>query len=282
MRFGLEITTVALAVGIALGACAEDKDRYPGIQPCTGSMCGGVTPGVMGGGEGGSGGGMGSGGSGAGGAAATIDQTGTVHRITSPDFQDIGAPAYAGAATIVALPSAGGSFTAPYGGTNGTTFDLKGIPSGGTWFFVQDDTAGAAGIISTFSYANVPVLTGVTLPAIDVGVLENIASNLPSVSAVGVSPLAAQVIIFVEHAGAPYKGVSVSGGGAGAQVAYDSGAGYSDSAAATGTFGVAILFNAGLSGSSTIALTDTSTNKTYGVEVQAAPGAATLATVEIQ
>jgi len=285
MRFVLDLGGVALAAGLALGGCSVNTDRYPPPAQCTGSRCDntGSPPGIKtttGSGGGGQGGAGGAGGSG--GAAALIDQSGTVHRITSPDFQDLSTTSYAGLATIVALPNAGGTIQAPYGGSNGTTFTLAGVPSGATWLLVQDQTSGASGIISTFSYARLPVLGAFTLPVIESGALDTVASALPTVVTKGVSPLVAQVILLVAQNGSPFEGVSVTGGSGGAQIAYDSGAGYSDSATATGPGGAIILFNAGLSGLSTITLTDAATSKTYGVEVQAAPGTATLASVELQ
>lgn len=283
MRFALNFAVVALAVGLALGGCSIDDNRYPAPQPCTGSKCGGnttppsanPTTGSGGGGQGGAGGTGGTGG-----APTSIEQIGTVHLITSTDFQDNGT-SYAGAATIFALPNAGGMYSAPYGGSNGTTFDLKNIPSGPAWLLVQDDTGGTSGIISTLSFAKLPVLSGFALPVIDLGVLTTIATGLPTVSAKGVSTLAAQVILFVQKNGVPKKGIAVTGGSAGGQIAYDSGASYSDSAAATSAGGTVILFNAALAGLSTITLTDQATTTTYAVDVQAAPGAATIVTVEL-
>ncbi|MFT3770043.1 MAG: hypothetical protein QM820_31835 [Minicystis sp.] len=277
MRFSLGFGAAALAAGVALTGCQEAGTKYPPPSSCEGSMCGGTPPG---GGVTGQDGGQGGGGTG--GAGATIDQSGTVHRVVSPSFDDTVATPYGEAATIVFLPDSGTSTSASYGGGAGTTFSFTQIPSGRAWFFVQDDTAGAAQVLSTFSYWQLPVLGTFSLPVIDLGTMQSIAANLPTVAAKGgVLTNGAQIILKVVHATLPYKGVQVTGGSGGAQVAYDSGSGYSDTALATGAQGTIILFNSGLAGPSSITLTDTSTQMSYGVEVQASPGGATILGVEI-
>ncbi|APR79438.1 Hypothetical protein A7982_04785 [Minicystis rosea] len=276
MRFVWNFGVAALAAGIALAGCQKDTDLYPAPPGCEGSTC---TPSISGGSTPEKDGGQGGGGTG--GAPATIDQTGTVHRIVSSTFDDTSTQPYTGAATIVALPQVGGMVSTMYGGAAGTTFSFTKIPSGPAWFLVQDDTGGTGEVLSTISFASLPVLSNFTLPIIDLGTMQNIAYSLPTVSSQGVSTLAAQVILFVYHANAPYKGVQVVGGAGGAKIAYDNGSGYSDSATATGTNGTVILFNAGLSSLSKIVLKDTSTQQTYEVPVQVATGAATLAGIDI-
>ena len=160
----------------------------------------------------------------------------------------------------------------------GSTFDLTNLPAkGGAWILVQDTSNGNAGILSTFSFMSLPEASQVTLPVLAQGLLTNIGSNLPSVLIGGVSPLAAQVVLVVQHLGAPYQGLAVSGGAGSAHVVYDTGAGsYSDTAAATGAAGTIILFNAALTGLQNIRLTDTATMAVYTVGVQTGTGAATL------
>lgn len=279
MRIAREIE-VAVAVGAlaalaALAGCAPDESRFAATTGCEGTLCGkpppgGGTVGKDGGAEGG-----------AGGAAATVDQAGSVALLATPSFTQASAVAFNGLATITAISASGTTTSAPYGGVNGATFLLEGVESGPTWFLVEDKSGGAAGVFSTFSYQELPVVPSVTLPVVDVATLQIIASSLPTVAAAGVSSLAAHVVIFVSAGGAPRSGIKVSGGVGGGQVAYDFGAGYSDSSGATGTNGVAILFNAGLAGSSLITLTDTATSKAYSTKVQAAPGAVTLAAIAV-
>jgi hypothetical protein len=272
MRLALPLVALALVWG-----CAPDDSRYPAPSQCDLTACKAVSPGGQVTGTGGSG----SGGSDTGGAA-TADQSGIVYRVVSPFFDDPPASAYAGAATIQAISDATHTTASTsYGGAVGATFGFTSIPAGPTWFLVQDSSAGASGVLSTFSYADVPVLPSLALPVIDQGTLENIAFSLPSLAATGVSTQLAHVILFVNRNGARYQGASVSGGTGNAQVAYDAGAGYSDSATVTGPQGIAILFNASLSGESSILITDTVTTNTYTVAIQAGLGAATLAEVEL-
>lgn len=274
MRFVLPL----LMVAVCLPACMADKERYPAPPDCEGTLCNGTTPGgnTVGGKDGGTEGGAG------GAATMPIDQTGTVHLITSQSLNIGPTTSYTGAASIRALSLVDGtSSTAPYGGVSGTTFDFKGISSGSTWFLVEDTSGGAGGIISTFSFADLPVLPSISVPVIDLGVLQNIASSLPSVAGSGVSTLGAQVVLFISKAGASYAGAKITGGSGGAQIAYDFGSGYSDSANATGPAGTVILFNAALAGKSNITITDTANMQAYNIEVQAGPNTATLAAYEL-
>lgn len=274
MRFVLRF-----ALAIALVACAPDKELYPAPPGCEGDLCNSppVTGGTIG-----KDGGAGGDSSGTGGAPATIEQTGTVHLLASPSFRDTATSSYPGSATIHAISVAKGtSATTPYGSTTGTLFDFAAIPSGATWLLVEDTSGGAGGVLSTFSYAELPVLPSIVLPVVDKGTLDGVASSLPSVAATGVSTQAAQVILFVSKGGAPFAGAKVSGGSGNAQIAYDAGAGYSDSATSTGPNGTAILFNASLAGKATLQVTDTATAKTWSFDVQTGPGSATLAAIEL-
>lgn len=270
-----------LVAGLAGGACSSADRNFPPPPPCEGPHCtvnpaGGSVPGPDGGPDGG-----GTGGSDAGNpSAGTV--TGTVHRITNDAFDDLGAT-FNASATILALPPGAAMISAPYGGAAGTSFSLPGVPSGRTWFLVRDETSGGAGVLSTFSLVQLPALTAIALPVVDLGVLQNIASSLPAVSAKGVSPLAAQIVLLLSHANGPYKGVALSGGAAGAQIVYDLGPGaYTDAGSVTGAAGTIILFNAGLGGLSTLTLTDLTSMTTYQVSVQAAAGAATLVRADLE
>jgi hypothetical protein len=267
-RIGASLVLAAVGCGPHLETYGPPINCPPGDSSCN-VIAGGTQTG-SGGADGG-----------ADAAGTTTEVTGSVVRLTAQTFDDASPATFAGAATIVA-PGPGGTVSAMYGGTAGTTFDLKGVDTGQVWFEVQDGTSGGAGILSTLSVVNLPALGAITLPVIDLGTLQIIAGSLPSVAPVGVSAQASQVILLIQHGNAPFKGVSVSGGASGAAIAYDlGGSAYSDTATATGTAGIAILFNAGLSGTSTLTLTDTATMKTYQVAVQAAKGAATIVGISL-
>ena len=122
----------------------------------------------------------------------------------------------------------GQSLSASYSGTGGTPFDLPGVGLANepAWFLVQDASSGGSNILSTYQPVNLPVVGPLTLVVVDSGTLQNIASPIAALSATGLSSQAAQVILLLQHAGAPYQGVVVSGGQAGAVVAYDRGRPY--------------------------------------------------------
>ena len=134
---------------------------------------------------------------------------------------------------------------------------------------------------------NLSALTPVELQVIDLGNLENIADSLPSVSITGVDTSASQIIVIVNGpAGTPLPGVSVAGNPAGGAVVYDAGDGvYDDGAAATGSGGTIILFNAGLDGDATLTLSYTSPATmmpaTKSLTVKGAAGAATIGAIQL-
>lgn len=288
MRLVMGFGVAALAAGIALTGCQVQTDLYPAPPPCEGPLCGnspsgggGIVPKPDGGSGAGGTGGTGSSSSSTGGNVG-INQIGTVTRLVSPSFDDTTTQVLSAAATIFGSPNGGNSYSTPYDVATGK-FTLTNVPSGPTWFLVQDESSGAADILSTISFATLPVLGNFSLPVIDRGTMQTIALSLPTVAAQGISSLAAQVILVISHANAPYKGVKVTGGAGGAKIAYDNGAGYTDSTtAATGTRGTVILFNAGLSSPSIITVTDTATQNEYDFPVQTAPGTVTIAGFEIQ
>ena len=218
-----------------------------------------------------------------GGATAASNLIGGVDIINAPTFQDTGT-AYSGTANIVALPPAGGTISAMFTGGSGATFDLMEVPAGESWILVQDKSGGAAGIMSTYSGPwGTPSPAQITLPALVSQLLANVSSDFQSPLIGGVSPLAAQVVLVVTRGGAPYQGVTVSGGAGSAQVAYDIGPGsYSDTTTATSTGGTIILFNVGPPGTTTVNLTDTATmTALHPVTVPTAAQAATLFFVDM-
>lgn len=291
------VSTLAalFTVGLAGLDCQGTLTDYPpaGGCPVDSGVCSPGGGGVMG-----AGGASTSTGTGAGGS---INQPGTVGSVTSPVFPSGALTVFSGLATIVDLPSVGVTHTAPYapalgaGGSPGSlgaggsptgpnSFDLTGVPAGLSWLLVQDLSNGASGIYSTYSLATLPVVPSITLPVVEQLVLTNIASNLPSVQAHnGVSPLAAQVVLVLTHANAPFAGVTVTGGSGGAEIAYDIGPGtYSDSATTTGSGGTIILFNAALQGAAAITLQNTTTMTSYSIGVQTGPGIVTLLYADLE
>jgi hypothetical protein len=268
------------SIALAAVACGSSLSKYPPLEGC--SFDAGVCSEGPGGGvllpDAGT-----TSSSGTGGSSAASDLTGTVARIDSPTFMGRAPTSLTTAASIVVQPASGSQITVPYGGTAGTSFDAMSVPAGPAWVYVADQSMGGAGIWSTISPVSVPQLAPIVLPVVDQGIFANVASSLPSVQLRGVSAGAAHVVLILQHQGAPYQGVQVTGGSAGAVVVYDTGPGvYSDQATATGTGGTIILFDAGLSGLSTIQLTDPLAMKTYSVAVFTATGAVTLASFDLE
>ncbi len=202
--------------------------------------------------------------------------TGSVDLITSPDFIDNSAP-FTGAANVVAYPSAGGTFTAPYAG--GGRFASRRLPNGPAWFFVQAPNTNAW---STLSPTTLPAAQ-LVLPVIDQVMLQNIASPPPEPLRLRrLDRSRRQIVLLISDAGGPCPGVSATGNTGGAVRVYDTGNGvYSDSATATGIAGTIILLNSGLQGTQVITLTDT-TMTSQQVIVMAQAGAVTLVRVAWQ
>jgi hypothetical protein len=272
----LHLTLAALgAAGIVGFNCSPDLSHYPPVMGCDtdGGECGGPSGGGEGTGPGmgGAGGGTATGGA----PPSTSELQGNVILVTTPSFDLSQATLYSGMANVIG-PTPKGTVSAPYGMT-GQTFDLMGVTSGSPeWVLVQDTSGGAAGVFSTWTPLNLPILQQVSLPLVSAQVLTNIASDLSSVVG-GVSPELAHIVLQVTQGGAPYPNLSVTGGSGSAILVYDIGVGtYSDSATFTGSAGTVILFNSTLQGPSAITLTDQSSKVPYTVTVQAGQGAVTL------
>lgn len=282
------------AITASMIGCALQKESsgtYPPPPPCMGMFCGSPAGGAVS--ATGSGGAGGSGVTTGAGAGMAIDVTGQVNLIVSPDFADTGA-LYLGYASIQGRAPGGQLITAMYGNPNGNggaggaanaSFTLDGVASGEAWLEVVDETNGGAGILSTYSVADLSAQSPLTLPVIDLDNLENIASSLPSVVTVGTG--ASQLILRVENSlGAAYAGVSVSTNPVGGTVVYDTGDGvYDDMETMTGGGGTIIIFNAAINGAQTLQLTymsqSTMATENASVPIQGAPGAATLLTVQL-
>lgn len=283
MRFLHPCCAFLPLLAVSLLGCPQDNVGNYGPPPSgcildTGT-CGAGSPG---------GGGMkdagtGSDGGGTGGAQGASELTGSVARMETPDFTTVSPTPLTGAANIVIQPASGPQIMVPYGGMNPTTFDAMSVPAGLSWIYVQDQSGGASGIWSTVSAVNVPQLAPIVLPVVDQQLFTSVAAGLPSVQLKGVSTQAAHIVLLLQHQGAPYKGVQLTSGSAGATVVYDIGPGtYSDQATATSTGGTILLFNAGVTGLTTISLTDPALMKTYQVALFTATGAVTIAGFDLE
>lgn len=263
--------------GVAFG-CGDPLASYPPIQGCdndagTCSFGAGAGPGPD----------AGTTSTGTGGAQGTSELTGTVERISDTSFTTVSPASLTSAANIVLQPASGAQITVPYGGTAGTTFDLMNVAAGGAWALVQDESGGAAGIWSTISAVSVPQLAPIILPVVDQGIFTTALSNSPTIATQGIAATASHVVLVLQHQGAPYKGVQVTGGAGGAVVVYDNGPSvYSDTFTATGSAGMVILVNSALSGLTTVTLTDPTLMKSYTVALYTATGAVTLAGFDLE
>lgn len=214
------------------------------------------------------------------GASPVTDVTGEVGVAITAELDRV--ESFGGAARVRGPGPNGATIEALYGPGAGGTFTLKGVLTGDQWLFVQDDTAGGAGIFSTFSLHRLPSPTPLLVTVLDRAVIETIAQADPS--SPEVDPTRAQILLALTHDGQPAKGVSIRAGGVGALVVFDQGAGiYSSQAKATGAAGVIGLINAATSsggGSLAIRLADAA-GAIFEVTVPAVPGSATIGQFEL-
>jgi hypothetical protein len=225
----------------------------------------------------GSGGSGGSGGQG--GSAATNDVTGTVGVLINENFATISP--YAGAATIHATSNSNQPLEDPYSEMK-TTFTLLDVKTGPTWFFVEDQTAGATGIFSTYSVVEVPPTSAVMLPVVDRAVVTAIAGSLPS--PIFIDGTRGFLALKIVRNGQPLSGVSLTTQLAEATVAYDIGVGlYSNEVQETGPAGMILVFNVnGPSASELLDLTLTDINQqSYFVQIRFQAGTATFTGFEL-
>jgi hypothetical protein len=293
MRF--TFATLVLFVAPALG-CEPALPDYPPEQDCDfdSGVCkaGGAGAGV----GNGAGGATTTGGTGAtttttgtGASTTTSTLTGSIGLVTSECF---GAPTttFNGTVNLVVTPSGGSPITVPYGASGGTggtsastSFDVPNVHGSSAWVLVDDTTMGGSGILSTLSYLALPQVGPVEIPAIDDGMFTSLATSQPDLAQTGINTSAAQLVLQIAHGGAPFAGLSLTGGVAGT-VAYDmGGCTYDDTATATGPDGTIIVFNAGGSGPVTITLTNASATPpaTYTVPVLTVAGAVTYVAVSL-
>jgi hypothetical protein len=262
-----------LVAGLAALGCEKALTMYPPLENCPNGKCG--SSGGLGAGVGTGTGGAGTT-TGAGGEVALGTLTGTVERLTNPDFVTTVQTPLTTPANIVIQPATGPQISTPYGGSNGTTFTAANIPSGLAWVYVQDLSNGGAQIWSTISQVMMPQIASVVVPAVDQGLF---ASVDPSMIA---STLASHVVLLLRYSGMPYKGLQVTGGFGGAVLLYDTGPGvYAEAGTATGTGGSVILYNSGLTGLVTISLYDPTLMHTYHLPVMTAAGAVTVAVYDL-
>jgi hypothetical protein len=223
----------------------------------------------------GGGGNGGSSGSGAGGGAQA-NVTGTVQEYVDSGFTALGSTLFSKPALVTALPS---MVTSTYDSANNasTQFDLMNVPSGPTWFLVQDQPVGSANVYPTLSYSTVPA-AALALPLIAQEDFNQVASAVAGVG--GVTPGTAQVVLILYNSNGTmlYSGVSVTGGSGNGTIAYDTGVSgtYSSLATSTGAAGTVILFNAALNGLTPITLLDTATMTPFSLSVWTNPNAVTL------
>jgi hypothetical protein len=270
--------TLAALIAAGIG-CATPEERLPAPPPGPGcskaSECGyaGGVPAAGGGGPAG-------GGSGDAGVSSVADITGEVGVAITAELDQV--ERFGGVARVSAPGPKGAIIEALYDPGASGIFTLTGVLTGDQWLFVQDDTAGGAGIFSTFSLHRIPSPVPLFVTALDRTVIETIAQLDPSAPLI--DPARAQILLALTHAGQPAAGVSVRSGGAGALVVYDQGAGiYSSLAEATGSAGVIGLINASTpsgGGTLSIRLAD-ATGELFEVALPAAPGAATIAPFEL-
>lgn len=267
------VSTLWATATVGCDSGNSNTDPRPSCPPDAGTPCVGPT----GGGSNPSGGSGGSGGQG--GSSATNDVTGKVGVLNDLGFSLLSS--YIGAATIYTTSNANTSIDAPYG-ESATSFTLLNVKTGPTWFFVQDQTAGATGVFSTHSVLNVPPSGPVTLPVVDRNIVTSIAGSLPVPIVIDGSR--GILVLKVVRQGKPMEGVSLVSAPAGSSLAYDTGVGlYSNQTLQTGSAGVILAFN--LDGPTNAQLLDLtltdSTQQSYVVQVRVQAGAATFAGFEL-
>jgi hypothetical protein len=259
--------------------CATPDERLPASPPvpmCTLlENCGHVGRAPVDNGAGPSGEGSGSAGD-----PKLTDVTGEVAVALTAELDQLSP--FGGVARVQGPGPKGAIIEALYGpGTSGA-FTLNGVLAGDQWLFVQDDTAGGAGVFSTFSLQPLSSPAKLVVPALDRAVIETIAQDDPSSPLI--DPARAQILLALTQDSAPASGVSITSGAATALVIYDEGAGiYSSQAEATGSAGVILLINAAApsgGGAFTIQGADAAGNL-FQVTVPTAPGAATIGQIEI-
>lgn len=267
----MRVPLFALAFSLAVPTlgCSAGRERLGPPSSCEGEGCptnGGT--GTPGGGAGGSGGAGGEGGASAG------DVSGLVLVLGEETFTQ--GQTFTGGATVYVPGATGGDATGTY---DGSSFTVAGAALGVGWCYVAPNDA-AAGVLATFSLADVSTSATLVLPVLDLALLTSLYASLPAPETV--DPSASQVILFLSRGGVALEGASVDVGG-GATVAYDDGLGvYSPLPGATGPDGVALVINAAPPVADlTLAVTD-DVGTLYQLELPAAPGAVTFAGFELE
>jgi hypothetical protein len=271
MRFVLPVGVAVVGLGFVGLGCEPSLPRYHEIPQCEGNTCSMIVGSTLAGG-----GGNGSGGNSSGaGGDVQMDVTGTVEKDTNTGFLPITGTQYNAQAVIQSISALGQMVSTTYGtGNNPTQFDLSNVPTGPTWFLVEDQL-GTSGVYNTLSFGTVPALASLTLPVVDKTTFDGIASTVGLAG--GVSTTAAQVVLVLNNGTTAAQGIAVSGGDGGGTIVYDDGVGnYVVAATSTGSAGTAIIFNAALNGQATITLTNTTTNHTNQVTVWTGPGAVSI------
>lgn len=261
----MQASVAALCAGVLVAGCAIDETHYPPAQPCVGTGCVSDLP-------------PGSGtttttshtgtGTGTGGAPVAVSQSGTVEW-ADDTFKPIGVPLTQPAA-VQANSQTWGLVTAAV--TNGA-FQFPQLTSGSWWFLVRDDGTTPLAIMPTITSATLPVSPSLTLPVLHDDVLPLIAATIPSLS--GKTLGGSHVVLFLTHNNAPLAGASVKPGTGGAVIAYDTAAGFDETASATGSTGLVLLLDSTLSSFATITVTDAAA-KDHDLGLYAVANAATI------
>lgn len=272
--------SAAFVSAFALWGCGSPESNLPPRDPCPEGSPGCITTTGGGSGSGSGGNSSSSGAGGAGGGTTSNDVSGTVITLAEPTFS-VSTP-YLNDATILTISAAAQPISAPYGAAM-PKFSLSSVMNGLTWFFVRDETVGAAGILSTHSVLSVPVAGAVTLPVVDRNMLSTIIATLPAPALLDTAK--SHLVMKIARNGQPLSGVKLSTSLPGAIIAYDDGPGiYTNQAQQTGAAGVVIAFNVDAAQTPELRqlqVTD-AVGQAFIIEIQMSAGSASFAGYTLQ
>jgi hypothetical protein len=223
-----------LLVATSISGCLAEKDEHPPV--CTDVNCiptGSTrfTP-------------SGSGGTGntstdVAGSGGVVTLTGQIIELNEPTFSvtSMLAPVSSSTFTVRAPGPAGTELNVA---NMGSLFTLNGVRATRTAWLVAAPT-GASDLLPGLYAFDATTASNVTIPLVRRSSLEMVSGTLTTYTTLD-SGKAQVVLRFVDPNGLAVSGVNVSLDGA-ERVAYDVGVGYSDDATATGTRGLAFLFN---------------------------------------
>jgi hypothetical protein len=271
MRLIRASVVAALCAGSLVLGCALDETHFPPAEDCTGAAC--TSGGTKGSGTTTTSGTHTGTNTGTGGAAGIISQSGTVEWADNT-FKPIGVKLTQPAA-VQANSQVVGMTSAPV--TSGA-FQFPQLTTGSWWFVVRDDGTTPLQIMPTITSATLPVSPSLTLPVLHDDVLPLIAQTIPSLA--GKTLGGSHVVLYITHNSAPVSGAKVKPGTGGAVIAYETAAGFDETATATGSTGLVLLLNSTLSSYATITVTDAAAVD-HSVGLYAVANAATILTVDL-